>query len=62
MLNSKGIGGIMTVEYDDGGLPVHLYIGVDIEGNGPTNDGEAYRFICWCFDGGDCTVNPWKAP
>lgn len=50
----------MTEEYDDSGLPVHLYIGVDVNGNGPTNDGEAYRFICWCFDGEDCTVNPWK--
>lgn len=34
----------------EGGLPVHLPVGVTVDGEGPTNDDEADRFECWCRD------------
>lgn len=33
---------------DEGGLPVHLPIGVTAEGRGPTQDSEAHHYLCWC--------------
>ena len=35
---------------DEGGMPKHLPMGVTAEGEGPTNDGEAHHFACWCGD------------
>lgn len=35
---------------DDGGMPVHLPIGVNAYGQGPEDDSAAYTFTCWCGD------------
>jgi hypothetical protein len=35
---------------DDGGMPVHLPIGVNERGQGPEDDSAAYTFTCWCGD------------
>jgi hypothetical protein len=37
-------------EYDEGGLPVHLPMGITIDGEGPCDeDAEDYsRTVCWC--------------
>lgn len=33
---------------DDGGMPIHLPMGVTADGDGPTSDAEAHHFVCWC--------------
>ncbi len=33
---------------DDGGLPVHLAMGVNEDGQGPVADDEAHHYACWC--------------
>jgi hypothetical protein len=33
---------------DDGGMPIHLPMGVTVDGDGPTSDAEAHHFVCWC--------------
>lgn len=35
---------------DEGGLPVHLPMGVSAEGRGPTRDDDAHHYLCWCMD------------
>lgn len=40
---------------DDGLMPVHLPMGVDQDGRGPTDDSDAVRFVCWCGDA-DCPL------
>jgi hypothetical protein len=35
---------------DEGGLPVHLPMGVDEHGRGPAGDSEAAFYVCWCMD------------
>lgn len=34
--------------YDDGGLPVHLPMGVTESGQGPEDDDKAHHYVCWC--------------
>ena len=36
---------------DDGGLPIHLPMGVNAEGQGPENDSAAHHYVCWCGEG-----------
>lgn len=38
------------VEYDEGGLPVHLPININAAGDGPVDDGdpEYAETVCWC--------------
>ena len=36
------------LQTDDGGLPVHLPMGVTQDGRGPTMDSEAHHYLCWC--------------
>ena len=40
------------VEYDDGGMPVHIWMSVNKNGDGPLNDDdpEVDRIVCWCGD------------
>lgn len=39
--------------YDEGGLPVHLPMPVNAEGQGPLDDSETpARIVCWCADSG----------
>jgi len=33
---------------DDGGMPVHLPMGVTERGQGPEDDSAAYAYVCWC--------------
>lgn len=33
---------------DDGGLPVHLPMGVNAQGEGPEDDAKAHHYMCWC--------------
>lgn len=40
---------------DEGGLPVHLPIGLNEDGLGPEDDDKAYRYVCWCNDP-DCAL------
>lgn len=35
---------------DDAGMPAHLPIGVNANGQGPEDDSAAYAFTCWCGD------------
>jgi len=35
---------------DEGGLPVHLPMGVNQQGQGPEDDSAAHHFECWCGD------------
>lgn len=35
---------------DDGGMPVHLPMGVNASGQGPEDDSTAHHFVCWCGD------------
>ena len=39
-------------------VPEHLYIGVNMHGEGPvkTNDPTYAGMICWCDQGADCLV------
>ena len=37
-------------QLDEGGLPVHLPMGVNTEGRGPEYDNEAHHYLCWCGD------------
>lgn len=43
-------------EFDEGGLPKHLAMGVTADGQGPENDDTAHHFVCWCKDS-DCDWN-----
>lgn len=40
---------------DDGGLPTHLPMGVNKDGQGPEDDAEAHHYECWCIDP-DCPL------
>lgn len=40
----------MDLGVDDGGLPIHLPMGLDPYGKGPVSDSEATHYICWCMD------------
>lgn len=40
---------------DDGGLPIHLPMGVTAEGRGPTSDADAHHYVCWCANP-DCPL------
>lgn len=33
---------------DESGLPTHLPMGVNAEGQGPTDDADAHHLECWC--------------
>jgi len=48
--DSNGIKHCRKVEYDEAGLPKHLPIGVDKNGQGPVSerDPEFVRLECWC--------------
>ena len=37
-----------TQDYDEGGLPVHLLIPVNANGQGPVSDEETVGYVCWC--------------
>jgi hypothetical protein len=37
-------------------LPEHLPMPVDDMGNGPVDDAEAHRIVCWCPKGESCRV------
>jgi hypothetical protein len=50
---------------DEGGLPVHLPMGMTATGQGPENDDVAHHYECWCQDP-DCPLTSalllaWKA-
>jgi hypothetical protein len=48
----------------DGGLPIHLPMGVDQEGRGPIEPGQPYRYVCWCGQScplGEALELAWKA-
>ena len=34
--------------YDEGGLPVHLPIGLTTDGDGPADSDKAACWVCWC--------------
>lgn len=48
------------VEYDEGGLPVHVGIGINKDGQGPVDEDDPQfdRIICWCIDGDECKKYP----
>lgn len=35
---------------DEGGLPAHLPMAVDKDGNGPEDEDKAHHYECWCPD------------
>ena len=37
-----------ALQADEGGLPVHLPMGVTEDGRGPTSDRGAHHYLCWC--------------
>lgn len=39
---------------NEGGLPKHLPMGVDADGNGPTDPEPPHHRVCWCADP-ECT-------
>jgi hypothetical protein len=41
---------------EEGGLPKHLPMGVNAEGQGPESDHDAHHWECWCPDKG-CPLN-----
>jgi hypothetical protein len=43
------------VEYAEDGLPVHLIIPVDENGDGPVPEDETDHWACWCGDE-HCTI------
>ena len=36
------------------GLPIHLPMKLNMDGQGPLNDNERGRWGCWCMDGINC--------
>ena len=42
--------GFWDFEMDEGGLPVHLPMGVDSEGRGPMEPEQPHHYECWCID------------
>lgn len=50
-LAAQGQGGFWdSLGVDDGGMPVHLPMGVNDAGEGPENDSNAHHYVCWCPD------------
>jgi hypothetical protein len=46
-------------QIDQGGMPVHVPIGVTIDGRGPADpatDPAFHHWACWCPDGEKCPV------
>jgi hypothetical protein len=41
--------------HDEGGLPKHLPISINENGQGPTEPDPAYAWVCWCWDP-ECTL------
>lgn len=45
-------------EEGEDGLPVHLHMPIDAEGNGPADKEDAVVLVCWCSLSFDCPVLP----